>query len=111
MFLITGKNSYYKSGADKIFDKILEKKFYLNILKKIRFLEFDELKKIISLIEEFNPDLVIAIGGGAVIDYAKSASCLNSSVKKEDVIEGAIKYKKSKIMRYTNNGRIWCRSH
>ena len=33
-FLVTGKNSYYKSGADKIFDKILEKKFYLNILKK-----------------------------------------------------------------------------
>ena len=40
-FLVTG-NSYYKSGADKIFDKILEK-FYLNILKKFDP-EFDELK-------------------------------------------------------------------
>ncbi len=93
-FLVTGKNSYYKSGADKIFDKILEKKILFKYFKKNSIPEFDELKKIISLIEEFNPDLVIAIGGGAVIDYAKSASCLNSSVKKEDVIEGAIKYKK-----------------
>ena len=93
-FLVTGKNSYYKSIADKIFDKILEKKILFKYFKKNSIPEFDELKKIISLIEEFNPDLVIAIGGGAVIDYAKSASCLNSSVKKEDVIEGAIKYKK-----------------
>ena len=86
-FLVTGKNSYYKSGADKIFDKILEKKILFKYFKKNSIPEFDELKKIISLIEEFNPDLVIAIGGGAVIDYAKSASCLNSSVKKEDVID------------------------
>ena len=33
-----GKNSYYKSGADKIFDKILEKKILFKYFKKIRFL-------------------------------------------------------------------------
>ena len=51
-FLITGSNSYYKSGADKIFDKILEKKILVKYFKKNSIPEFDELKKIIALIEE-----------------------------------------------------------
>ncbi len=93
-FLITGNNSYYKSGADKIFEKLLEKKQLYKYFKKNSIPEFDELKRIITLIEKFNPDLILAIGGGAVIDYAKSASCLSSNVEKKEIIEGKIKYKK-----------------
>lgn len=93
-FLITGKNSYYKSGADKVFEKIFEEKILYKYFKKNSIPEFNELKNIIKLIEEFNPDLILAIGGGAVIDYAKSASCLSSSVEKKEIIESSIKYKK-----------------
>ena len=41
--------------------------------KKSNYPELYELKKIINLIDIFKPDLVLAIGGGSVIDYAKIA--------------------------------------
>ena len=37
-----------------------------------------ELKEIIK-IKEFSPDIIIAVGGGSVIDYAKIANVLTDS--------------------------------
>jgi alcohol dehydrogenase class IV len=76
IFLITGKNSYYKSKADIFLnipkDKIL--KFYF---KKSYLPEFNELMEILKEAKNFNPDVILAIGGGAVIDYAKIISIVN----------------------------------
>ena len=41
--------------------------------KKSYYPEYSELKNIINFINQFNPDLILAIGGGSVIDYAKIA--------------------------------------
>ena len=75
IFLITGKKSFNKSGANLRFKSLLSK-INLEIYFKRSFVpEINELKKIISLIKKFKPDIILAIGGGTVIDYAKAACC------------------------------------
>lgn len=89
IFLVTGKNSYSFSGAEK----------KLNVLKRnfeiVHFNdagEIPDLKNIKAGIELFNDsdcDLVIAVGGGHVIDMAKSINILSSQTEKaEDLITG-----------------------
>ena len=76
IFLITGKNSFYKSKANKFFrfskDKVI--KYYFKVSK---LPEFKELKVILQEVEKFKPDIILAIGGGAVIDYAKIVSIID----------------------------------
>jgi len=92
IFLITGKNSYYKSKANSFFkfpkDKVI--KFYF---KKSKLPEFNELNTILKEINKFKPDIILAIGGGAVIDYAKIASIVN--------LNSIINLKK-KLIKYEN---------
>tara|TARA_A100001015_G_C14992486_1_gene714648 strand:+ start:927 stop:2048 length:1122 start_codon:yes stop_codon:yes gene_type:complete len=95
VFVITGKNSYFKSGANKIFDQLLLDKTNLYYFKKSFYPEINELKKIIRKIDIFKPDLVIAIGGGCVIDYSKIASVVNlQSNLSEKIIRSSFKMKK-----------------
>jgi alcohol dehydrogenase len=74
IFILCGKNSFLTSGAKKFLDETLTKKeikFYYKI-SNIPILE--ELVKIIKEIRNFKPDLILAIGGGSIIDYAKIAN-------------------------------------
>ena len=74
IFVITGKKSYFLSGAKKIFDPLLKGKKTQIFFKSSPYPEINELKKLILLIKKFQPDLILAIGGGSVIDYAKMAN-------------------------------------
>lgn len=73
ILLVTGKNSYEKSGAKDFIRRCLSDK----LIQIIRFLEFDnnpniqDLKKGLELAKGFNPSLIIAIGGGSVMDMGK----------------------------------------
>ena len=81
IFLITGKNSFYKSKANKFFrfskDKVI--KYYFKVTK---LPEFKELSVILKEVEKFKPDIILAIGGGAVIDYAKIVSIVDYRLSK-----------------------------
>ena len=92
IFLITGKNSYFKSQADKFFNFPKNKliKFYF---KRSFLPEFDELKIIINELRNFDPDLILAIGGGAVIDYAKILS-IAEDIEINDLRKKLINYEK-----------------
>jgi alcohol dehydrogenase class IV len=77
IFVISGKNSFYKSEAYKIFNtKIANKKFQF-YFKKSYLPVIGELTVIVKLLHRFKPDLIVAIGGGAVLDYAKIAHIAN----------------------------------
>ena len=82
ILIITGKNSFNKTGAYKIVKKILNNKNYLIYFKKNFIPEYNELKKIIFKLKRYNPDIILAIGGGTVIDYAKVANLISASKKK-----------------------------
>jgi alcohol dehydrogenase class IV len=77
IFLVTGKSSYHSCGAEDSLRKILEK---YNVF---RFYDFEENPKIEDvrkgggLFREFNPDLVIGVGGGTALDMAKLLNTLS----------------------------------
>ena len=77
--VIAGKNSYIASGAGKILEKLLVKKNTFYYFKQSPYPDLEELKKIIDYIKKISPKLIIAIGGGSVLDYAKIANVLNDS--------------------------------
>ena len=91
ILFISGRNSFFKTQANIFFDKILKNKNKFFYFKKQKFPDFEELKEIIRFKEKIKPDLVIAVGGGCVLDYAKVAINFSSSAfLKEKIINSAI---------------------
>ncbi len=93
VFIISGKNSFFINKADKFFKRILNNYFVYIKLSKNPILE--ELKNITKKLISFEPELIIAFGGGSTMDYAKIANVVaNPSKIKLTVIDQKIKLKK-----------------
>ena len=71
IFVLCGKKSFITSGAEIFFKKLLDNKNVKLFYKISEFPVLEELIKIIKDIKNFKPDLILAVGGGSVIDYAK----------------------------------------
>ncbi len=99
IFIICGKKSFVTSGADIFFKKILNNKKIKLFYKNSQLPVLDELIEIINDIKNFKPDLILAVGGGAVIDYAKIANVVDIRDNLEKlIINYSYPYKK----KYTN---------
>jgi len=100
ILLISGKNTYYKTGAKEKFRSILESKETFLYIKNSNIPDYYELKKIINYKNLVKPDFIIAIGGGCVMDYAKICSVANSQKNlKEKIINSDLFYgKKTKVL-------------
>tara|TARA_X000000950_G_scaffold289544_1_gene415309 strand:- start:13318 stop:14433 length:1116 start_codon:yes stop_codon:yes gene_type:complete len=95
IFILTGKNSYFKSGAAKligIYFKNKNTKFYFKINS---IPEISELKDITKNIKKFKPDLIVAVGGGSVMDYAKIANVMaQDAITNKSIINADYKLNK-----------------
>ena len=76
IFVLCGKKSFVNSGAENLLKNISNKEIKL-FYKKSEIPILEELIEIIKYIKNFKPDLFLAIGGGAVIDYAKIANVVD----------------------------------
>ena len=77
IFVLCGKKSFVTSGAEIFFKELLNNKKTKLFYKSSELPVLEELIKIIDNIKSFKPDLILAIGGGAVIDYAKIANVVD----------------------------------
>ena len=83
IFLVTGKNSYFGSGANDKLGPILSPYSYF------RFCDFEENPKVedvergVELFNSYKCDLIIAVGGGSTIDMAKLINIFHS--RKDDL--------------------------
>ncbi len=77
IFVLCGKKSFVTSGAEIFFKKIFRTKETKLFYKVSEIPTLEELIKIIRDIKTFKPDLILAVGGGAVIDYAKIANVVD----------------------------------
>ena len=94
ILIICGKKSYKSSGASKLIDNIIEKQNANYFYKKFPYPDLEELKEIINKIKEFSPEIIIAVGGGSVLDYAKIANVLtNSSDIEREIVASSYKIK------------------
>ena len=95
ILIVTGKKSFKNSGAKKLFDKTLKNKKYFFYFKTGTFPDFKELKILISELKKIRPNLIVAIGGGAVLDLTKISNYLiNSKNLKKDILNSNYKNKK-----------------
>ena len=99
ILFVSGKNSFYKTKANIFFNKIFKNKRKYYFFKESKLPDFQELKKIIKAKERINPDLIIAVGGGCVLDYAKVASnfSLSENLQKKIVNSDLEKNVRSKV--------------
>jgi alcohol dehydrogenase class IV len=78
ILIITGKKSFNFSGFKKLAIYKNFKSMMTIFYKKSEIPEINELEYLIKKINIIKPDLIIALGGGCAIDYAKLANGLHN---------------------------------
>ena len=98
IFILCGKKSFITSGAETFFKGLFKDKKIKLFYKKSEIPIFDELIEIIREIRSFKPDLILAIGGGTIIDYAKIANVVDL---RDDLNDLIVKYSYPYKNKYT----------
>jgi len=98
IFVLCGKKSFVTSGAEFFFKDFLKNKETELFYKSSELPVLEELIKIINDIKSFQPDLILAVGGGAVIDYAKIANVVDV---RDDLASLIVNYSYPFKKRYT----------
>lgn len=79
ILLVTGKNSFQSSGAQLFFERMFNKyqfHFFNDFEQNPRL---EDVEKGIMLFDKYRCDLIIAVGGGSVIDMAKLINCFQAN--------------------------------
>ncbi|WP_440938061.1 iron-containing alcohol dehydrogenase [Candidatus Pelagibacter sp.] len=86
ILIFCGKKSFEISGAKKFIENFIKDKETEILFKNSDIPIFEELINIVKKIKHFKPDLILAIGGGSVIDYAKIANVIDVVPNLKDLI-------------------------
>lgn len=78
IFLVTGKNSYKSSGAKKVLNELLKNYNTFHFSDFSANPKLNDVEKGIAFMKEKIFDIIIAVGGGSVIDMAKLINVLVS---------------------------------
>src|SRR3989344_714337 len=76
IFLVTGKQSYRDSGAQKVIEPLLEPYQVTSFSDFSLNPQLEDVKRGIDLFRKSESELVIAVGGGSAIDIAKAINFL-----------------------------------
>ena len=87
ILFITGVNVFKKLQLKRRLKILLESPNTEVFKKKFYLPEIKELKKIIKIINKFNPKIIYAIGGGGVLDLAKISNLFKSEKNLEKKIK------------------------
>ena len=98
IFILCGKKSFVTSGAEIFFKELLNNKETKLFYKSSELPILEELINIIDDIKSFKPDLILAVGGGAVIDYAKIANVVDI---RDDLADLIVNYSYPFKQKYT----------
>ena len=79
ILILCGKKSFVNSGIKIHLKQIITKKEIKILYKKSEIPILEELIEITNNIKKFKPNLILAIGGGAVLDYAKIANVIDTN--------------------------------
>ena len=92
ILIVTGKKSFYSSGAQEILTTILKDHNCIYFSDFEPNPKINDLKKGSQIAKCHQTDLIIAIGGGSVLDMAKLIKAtINRSSSIEDIIRGLSK--------------------
>ncbi len=99
LFLITGNKAYIESGAENVLKGILPSYITERFIDVTANPQCADVEKLAQKIHAFKPDLILAIGGGSVIDIAKSARSLSSqkTLSLSDYIDSKLEITSSPI--------------
>ena len=86
IFLVRGNKSFHFSGADSFIEKLIISGNYVSFFDFNPNPQLSDLRKGIELFRQSSYDLIIAIGGGSVLDMAKLISVFAHQNKEFEAI-------------------------
>lgn len=76
VWLVTGEQSFEKSGAAALLDSMVEGMELYHYRQSPLVVRIEDLEPLVPDLRKFCPDLILAVGGGAVLDSSKVLSVL-----------------------------------
>src|SRR5437868_2641016 len=76
IFLVTGKHSYEQSGAETLLEPLLLQHNVVHFNQITPNPDINTVAQAISIYKQSTFDLILAVGGGSIIDVAKAVRML-----------------------------------
>ncbi len=98
VLLITGKKSFTSSGAEKLLGEIINKYGYVRFCDFAINPRFEDIKNGVNLLNQTQSDLIMGVGGGSVIDLAKTVAILAThSGDIKEIIKNGVSLRARKV--------------